>query len=260
MIRIEAKNEVGLAVADLAGNAAKQAAFASIVAVNRVASRIKTAIIQEMASKFDRPMPITLKSIMVKPANKQKPVATVWLKDGQLDTSKGMYAMRDIIGHEFTGGARLVKRLEIRLQRLGILPAGKYVAPGKAAPLDAYGGIQRGEVTKMLTQLGAWAGEGRQPMSDRMYSRLKKRGQVFKQKRSQYIVKRGRDGSNIGIWKLISKGNVQCVLAFVRKPTYRKRIDFDGIGRHIVETQLPQEFSKAFEQAMASSGKKGAWK
>lgn len=40
--------------------------------------------------------------------------------------------------------------------------------------------------------------------------------------------------------------SVQAVLVFVRKtPTYRKRLDFEGIAGQVASTQFETEFNKA---------------
>ena len=150
--------------------------------------------------------------------------------------------MAQIIGHQFKGGSRNIKRLEMRLSRLGILPAGMYVAPGRGARLDQYGNMHRGDVTAMLTQLGAFVEPGIRSMSDRTHSKLRKKGTLaatgsgrgMRVKRSEYIVKQ-----QLGIWK---------------------RIEWEKVAARVANKNLIPEFNKAFKQAMASSGYRGKWK
>lgn len=62
---------------------------------------------------------------------------------------KQSLSMAQIIGHQFKGGSRNIKRLEMRLSRLGILPAGMYVAPGRGK-VSQYGNMHRGDVTAIF--------------------------------------------------------------------------------------------------------------
>ncbi|MBK8320388.1 MAG: hypothetical protein IPP59_08045 [Betaproteobacteria bacterium] len=265
MIRIDLKTSGLKQLANAAkslGGIEKQAKFAATVAITRTASLIKTALVEEMKQKFDRPTPTTLNSIMMKPATKTNPEAVVWLKDREMGGKQSL-SMAQIIGHQFKGGSRNIKRLEMRLSRLGILPAGMYVAPGRGARLDQYGNLHRGDVTAMLTQLGAFVEPGIRSMSDRTHSKLRKKGTLaatgsgrgMRVKRSEYIVKQP-----LGIWKVIAKGRVEPVLAFIRKPNYTKRIEWEKVAARVANKNLIPEFNKAFKQAMASSGYRGKWK
>lgn len=260
MIKIDTSqlNRAIKAVADLK----KQATFAATVAVNRTAKTIKSTLVEEMRSKFDRPTPMVLNSIMLRPATRNKPEAEVWLKNREIG-GKQTRSMAELIGHQFKGGGRTTKRIEMRLYRMGILPQGMFVAPGRGAKLDAYGNLRRGDVTPMLTQLGAFVEPGIRSMSDRTYSRLLKRGTLAasgrgkgrKIRRSEYIVKAG-----VGIFKVLGPGRVAPVLVFIREPSYAKRIDFEGIGQRVANENLGVEFNRAFKEAIASSGYRGVWK
>ena len=123
--------------------------------------------------------------------------------------------------------------------------------------------MHRGDVTAMLTQLGAFVEPGIRSMSDRTHSRLRKKGTLaasgsgmgIRVKRSEFIVKKP-----LGIWKVVAKGRVEPVLAFIRKPNYTKRIEWEKVAARVANKNLIPEFNKAFKQAMASSGYRGKWK
>lgn len=244
--------------------APKQAMFAAVVANTRVAGMIREELTATMARVFDRPTSMVLQSVRVKPASKQDPVAVVGLDIRELG-GKNIKSMKEIIGHHFVGGERVQKRLEMRLQRLGVLPVGRYVAPGRGAPLDAHGNISRGEVGKMLTQMGSYDVSR---MSGKTFERLKKdkklvgRGKYNGRTvlRSQYFVAKSKSGRPLGVWKVMGRGDVQPVLAFVAKPTYRKRIDLPAIGQRVIAKCWPQEFRKALADALKNSNHKGKWK
>ena len=241
----------------------KQAEFAGIVARTRTATLIKTKVTEEINRSFDRPTPYTQKSIFVRAATRQKPDAIVGLKDFEM--SKNIRSAKEILGHDFLGGSRLLKRFDGRLTRLNILPAASFVAPGRAAQLDPYGNINRGQVTKLLSRFGSLADKG---MSDRSFKRLKKQGLLvgrgFGNKRtvlrSEFFVAKAKSGGKpLGIWQLLGRGKVGPVLAFTRTPRYRMRVDFHGIADQVIAENLDAEYSKALGQAIASAGWKGKW-
>lgn len=238
----------------------KQARFASIVATSRVASTVKKEVVNELYVKVDRPTNIVLNAVMVKPATKANPVAVVWLKNDMLN--KRTFGMADLIGHQFTGGKRMTKRLETRLRNANILPPGAYVAPGRGAKLDAHGNMRRGEITQILTQLGALRNETGNTMSDRTFARIKSRGKLvsrgFGDKRrllrQQYFVGRGKQSKRpIGVWKVEGKGEVVPVMAFIREPTYKKLIDIAKIADRVVARDLGREFDRALREALRSA-------
>lgn len=264
-IQVSVKGSTGLASASKQLKAMpKQVAFASVVATTRVASLIREELKSTMKQVFDRPTPMVMDSVRVKPATTKDPVAAVGLDIREIG-GKNIRAMAEIIGHHFVGGERLAKRLEMRLQRLGVLPKGRYVAPGRAAPLDGYGNMSRGEVGKMLTQLGSYDVN---PMSDKTFARLKESKQLVSRgkyngrvvKRSQYFVAKGNSGQALGIWKVFGSGDVRPVLGFISKPQYRQRIDIKKIGVQVIKTHFPGEFRKALIDALKNSGGSGKWK
>lgn len=264
-ININVMGSAGLArLKNRIQDAPKQAMFAAVVANTRVAGMIREELTATMARVFDRPTPMVLKSVRVKPATKQDPVAIVGLDIRELG-GKNIKSMREMIGHHFVGGERIQKRLEMRLQRLGVLPGGRYVAPGRGAPLDAHGNINRGEVGKMLTQMGSYDVSR---MSGKTFERLKKEKKLVGRGkyngrtvlRSQYFVAKSKSGRPLGVWKVMGRGDVKPVLAFVAKPTYSKRIDLPAIGRRVIAKHWPQKFRKALADALKNSNHKGNWK
>lgn len=242
----------------------KQGRYAAAVALTKTAKRIQSRIVEEMSSRFDRPTSMTLKSIMVSPATKTKLEAKVWLKDREIG-GKQFNSMSQIIGHQFTGGERISKRLEMRLRRLGLLPGSMYVAPGRGAGLDSYGNINRGTVTKILSRFGSLGGAG---MSDRSFASLKKKGLLVgrgqgkrgskgfvsrKVLRSEFFVARSKSSKPLGVWQLIGRGKVVPVLGFISKPNYQRRIDFYNIADKVVDQHFEAEFDKALEGALRTA-------
>ena len=107
------------------------------IALTKTAQHAQKAVIAEMPRVFDRPTPYALRGTRVKPANYKtgRMEASVEFKT---DVSKGTPAEKYLHAEVF-GGARRLKRFEVALQRIGVLPAGMVVVPGKGIKLDAYG-------------------------------------------------------------------------------------------------------------------------
>jgi len=242
----------------------KQIEFAGVVAASRTAVICRDEWRKEMKKNLDRPKDSVLQQVKVWPATVAKPVAVVGFDFREIG-GNNTRNMGEILGHIFTGGARLQKVVEIRLQRLGILPPGMYVAPGKGAPLDGHGNISSGEIARILTRFGSF---DIAPMSARSHKRLDKKGQLvgrgFGDKRrtirNEYFVARASDARPLGIWKVTGPGKVEPILVFIRKPSYRQFIDLQRLGRQVVEKHFPGEFRRALKDALANSGAKGRWK
>lgn len=241
--------------------------IAAAVAITRLAKIAQKEIVQTMATKFDRPTPMTMRSVVVLPATAERLKATVMLNDREMG-GQNLKSMSQTIGQQFLGGGRILKRVEQRLSRMGILPLGMYVAPGRGAPLDAYGNIQRGAMIKMLQQKGGFDEQGSSRMSNSTFGRLKKqkllvgRGSKGGRSvlRSQFFVAKGRGNKPIGIWQLAGSGRVVPFLAFVSSPSYQVRIPFNQIAIDVAKREMKNEFNKAFKQALGNAGSKGKWK
>ena len=104
MIRIDLKTSGLKQLANAAkslGGIEKQAKFAATVAITRTASLIKTALVEEMKQKFDRPTPMTLDSLYMVAATNTNQEAIVGLKTKELGGKQSL-SMAQIIGHQFT--------------------------------------------------------------------------------------------------------------------------------------------------------------
>ncbi|RYJ63238.1 hypothetical protein [Pseudomonas songnenensis] len=229
-------------VADALAKYEKQVPFATALALTRTAQIAKTELEKEMRSVFDRPTRWTLNSLRLFPAKKDKLEARVWMKN---EADKSVPATR-WLNPEIEGGPRQDKRSESRLRRKGILPAGKYIVPGKGAKLDSYGNMTKGAITKALS--------GLQAFNDAGYSANatgSKRSRAKGNAKRYFVMKRG--SMPIGIAERTSRNRMHILLAFTRKPTYSKRLDFYGIGDKVVKRHLAAEFEKAMTRAMRTA-------
>jgi hypothetical protein len=240
MIRVQAS---GLAdnLSELTEIELKQIPYATQEALNATAELIKSRLEDEVRSVFDRPTPYTVNSLRIIYASKKKGIfeARVWMKD----EADGAAPATRWLTPEVYGGPRPDKRAESLLRARGILPQGRFVAPGAGMKLDSYGNIGRGQLQKILSGLGA-QGDRHQNSTDSIRSRANLR--------RYFIMKRGSEPIGIAERTGTKRGQVQILIAFISKPGYAKALDFFGIGERVADEQLPIQFAKAFERAMAT--------
>lgn len=258
-------------LASLAGKQ-KQVRFATAVALTRTAKRAQVAVADDFKAKFDRPTRTTLKSMWVKPATKANLEAMVYVKDRPLG-GKNPFSMADILKHQFTGGARIAKQMELILRRDGFLQQGEFVVPGAGAMLDNFGNINRGQIVQILSQIGVKnAGYSSTPTkSARSRRNVAKAGKIFWSTGTTGMggAKRLIDkntgiaygyAGRVGLASHLPKGawmrdgrSVKPLLIAIKGQRYRKRIDLDRIVRAQVDKYFTQEFDQAFAEAMRTA-------
>lgn len=264
---ITVKTDFSGALAKLA-NVEKQAKYATMVALTRTAKHAQKMAYDEFSKKFDRPTPMVMKSLYIKPATKANLEAMVYLKNRDMGGKSGT-AMAELLGHHFAGGSRTRKALENLLQRANYLQSGELIVPGKAARLDRYGNMSRGQINQIVSQLKiVRSGFDNAPTSSRRSKRnVAKAGRIFwsygaggtkkplvnKATGIQYGYT-GGSGNHLpkGAW--VSDGrNVHPLLIVVKSASYRRRFDFQQIGQDAVNRHFNEEFDRAYQQAMATA-------
>lgn len=230
---------------------------ATVLALTRTAVHVKSAVRAEMPKVFDRPTPWTLNSLFVAPArfNQAVPESKVWIRD---DTGgKGTPATKYLLP-EIEGGRRGNKRSEVELQRAGFMRADQQTVPGSGATLDAYGNVSRGLIVRLLSYFGLFGEQGyRANMTDRRRRKLGRRGRTAEGfvtiNGVEYFISRGPglwygrvQHLPAGIWarRGIHGSIVQPVLLFVRRATYKPKLDFFGIAEKAVSLRLRPEFER----------------
>jgi hypothetical protein len=215
----------------------KQVPFATMLALTRTAAIAKKAIQAEMPTVFDRPTRWTLNSLRVIPAKKNKLEARVWMKN---EADKSVPATR-WLNPQIDGGQRQDKGFEKKLRQRGILPPGKYAVPGSGAKLNANGNMTRGQIQKILSGLGAEGARHQSSSSSRRSSA---------NKRAFFVI--GKGSSAAGIAQRSGSG-VKMMLAFVSRPSYRRRFDFFGLGNKVAAENLDRELVKAMRFALETA-------
>lgn len=247
----------------------RQLAFAGVLALTRTAQRVKEAERHEIADVFDRPTPYTLDALYVRPATRARPEALVGVKDA-FGTRSGRAPIA-YLRWQITGGLRTQTAFEKALVRGGAMRSEDRAVPGKAARLDAYGNLSRGQIQQILSQLRidtAYAGSNRSltrvlPTDNARDQRLKRNKirRAYGRAGGQFVafpngrgklrpgiyLAGGRDfGARLGYGR---NGRLQPVVVFVSKAEYEAgRFDFDYVAQLAVTRHLLSEFDRAVRE------------
>ena len=263
------------AVAQRIRNLPRQMRYAAAQAVNETAFLARTDLQTAMTSVFDRPTPWIQKSIYVQPATTSNTEALIYPhKPGANSVNPANVLLAEVFG-----GARKVKRFEVALQRIGVLPPGMVTVPGKAAPLDAYGNVSSGLLVRLLAYFEAFGAEGyRSNSSATTRARLGKVKRVngyLKVTGVQYFVSQGKgsratravntqgqlsrgDGQlqhlPAGIWSRTGTHGVDIkpILMFVRAPRYVERFQVLATVQQTVQRELPSRYARWVGVAIAT--------
>jgi hypothetical protein len=227
-----------------------QVPFAAMQAINGTAFDVRTEWQERMPKVFDRPTVLTLNAILYTKATKQNLRAQVFVRD---EAFKGNPPSK-YLQAEVEGGQRRHKAFENRLTSVGILPAGMYVVPGKGAQLDAFGNISGGQITAILSQLGAHF-DPLNNQTDTSRARRRKREAKQGSRAGDYFVP--SKGSHLppGVYQRLSTGfggAVRSVLFFVGRATYRPRYPIYNFAQQVFDRRLAPRFHEELQKAVAS--------
>ncbi|WP_444914649.1 hypothetical protein [Microbulbifer sp. TRSA007] len=217
----------------------KQLPYASSVALNNVAFRIRGEERAEIGRVFVNPAKLTLNSVLVKKATKRSGVAKVFIRDQAPNgTAPSEYLAPSVMGEN-----RIDKRFERALRHAGFLPSGMYVVHGKQAKLNKHGNISVGIYKRILSELRANSGA------------RKSKADSSQGPKSKYFV--GKINGVLGIWKRAGgKRNptAKPILIFLKgRPNYRQRFPFVRIAEGIARRHFPIELDKAMDRAIATA-------
>ena len=230
------------------GSLHRQMPFALALATTRTGQAVKRSLQLELARVFEKPTRFTTDAVATISATKSRPVFTLFIKDGGKGTPAEKYLKAEI-----EGGPRRAKRFERALQSRGILPAGWYAVPGRFTQLDAYGNTSGALATQILSDLGAFGEQGY--TANRVTKRrARESGGASKYKRaSKYFAIRPGQKGTPGVYKILADGQARLVFVFVSSASYAKRFDFQGISQREAARIFPQEYSRAWDQALRTA-------
>ena len=222
------------AIKDLDALEREQLPFALALTATWTAQDVQVAEKKLISNVFDNPNRYTKNSVYIKSATKNNPVAAVWLKD-EWATAKGGNAAEYLSPHIF-GGPRKNKRFEKAMQRRGLLKLGQFTVPAKPAKRDRFGNISRGQIGKMLSNIGAQ--HDQQQNSKRGIS---------------YFLFENNDGSLSGVWQRTANGIMPFLLFVDQAPKYQKRFRFFEMANRTMNKRMQINFHRAMNHAIGSS-------
>lgn len=225
--------------------------------------KLRPGLQAEMRSKFDRPTPFIVRSPRVFPATADNLAVSVaptyWSQLGTTGGKMGVDPQQVLQAQEF-GGQRRDKRSEVALRRAGILPNGMQTAvPASPFPgsVDAYGNLRGPFIAQIISYFQAFGEQGyKANMGKAAKGNLARGGTASRLAKvagprlgRRYFVAYGklRGGARTtrrgeyderasslapGIWAAMGASGavVKPVVAFVRRGSYKPRLDLRSIG------------------------------
>lgn len=227
----------------------KKARYAAVTAMNKSMEWADTAVRKEMRQVFDRPTPWVLNSLRIKYAKPSTMAAELAFKDINSATSSSTMVLPHV-----DGGQRRFKAMEARLMGIGLIPAGYNAVPGAAAKLDAFGNMSRGQISQLLNVLGTYTESGFNKANINTTKRLAKGNAKKNVYGLVYWVNPvgAKKAKHLqpGVYQRVTTAfgtSLKPVLIFVKQARYKKRLDFYGITKKVVDQRFAGEFDKAFE-------------
>lgn len=237
---------------DMGDMAERQLPFARVMTATRLAKiAVDVLKTEQMPEDFDNPVRWTLNAFRVKPATKKDPRAEVAPR--AFGNKSGATAW-DYLETQASGGKRDRKRFEKRL-------AGQFgrvwAVPARGVKLNKAGNISKGEITKILSGIGALGDQSATAASAKRNKARKVVRHGKKTTNSPYFVGRKRAGGRQTIYQLkktgksVKEGRVVPVLNILRRaPTYSDRFDFEGSVRRSFDRNLNPVFQRAMQDAL----------
>ncbi|KAB7767624.1 hypothetical protein [Xanthomonas maliensis] len=247
----------------------EQLPFAIVQGCNATAYAIRDAWKRAAPRVFDRPTPLTVNAAMYRKATKDRLFAEIFLRD---EAFKGAPPSK-YLQAEVEGGQRRKKGFEVLLQAQGWMPAGQFAVTGRGAHTDQYGNVPGGQVTAILSQLGALRDPYQNANTDGPKRRSNERSRVEYLGRTrrntvavmQRTVRRGgryfalqrpRGKLAPGIYERIGTGfgsAVRSVFVFTSRANYTPRYDIFGLAQRTWDKLMPFYFNRELDKAIRSA-------
>lgn len=232
-------------------------------ALTKTAVDVRDAERVEMRDVFDRPTPYTLGSLYVAPATGDQavPEAQVGIKTNVGGSRSALSWLR----WQIAGGLRTQTAFERRLIAAGAMRNDQRLVPGRAARLDAFGNVSRGQLVQILSQLRIESSTGssralpRVLPGDNAATQRAKRGTIrraYKRAGGQYFaLPNGRGRLPPGVYLSRDTGfgrtDPKPVLLFVSKAQYEAgRFDFWYVADLAVQRNLPRHLTGQLAAAL----------
>lgn len=234
----------------------KQVIFAAMTTINGAAFEGMQAVQKEIRSVFDRPTRWVIGGVRYTKATRDKLSSTI---DLDYWGNKQGVAVEQVLQAEVFGGQRRLKRFEVALNRIGVLPAGHAIVPGARAELDASGNIPAGVIVKIMAYFQAFGEQGyKSNVTDKGKERLAKGSKRKGERGLDYVVIKdgNRAGHLPGIYRRRFFGfgtSLEPLMIFIPTPSYRSRLDFYGIAERSVSDAAAARWPAELERALATA-------
>lgn len=265
---VKGAKEVQKFALQLAGKMPDVIYFSQINTAERIVERIQ----QEMRSRFKRPKPWVIKSLRM--ANRQGNAVGKTIKRKNQFTGKSYRVKQnnfdvfvdfkeggkfgsggqtdsavDLMWPHVHGGPRPPKASERRLRRQGVIGADEYIVPSRTAPLDKWGNIRPGVMTKILSDLQAFTNEGFSANRN-----LKTAGSnrfFIATINGQKAIFQGSGGTKKSFGAKLG-GKINMVFLIVKgAPRYPKRIKFYELSQQTYVKNIERQFNRVFDREVA---------
>lgn len=225
-----------------------QLPFAASQAANKVAYEIREQWKVQAGRVFDRPTPLTTNAALYRKATKDKPYAEIYIRD---EAFKGTPPAKYLLA-EVEGGQRRRKGFERLLQSKGLLSPSQFAVMGRGARPNQYGNVPAGQVTKILSQLGAQ----RDKYQNQTETSAKRRRTRAPTGGEYFVITKRRGRLRPGIYERISTGwgsAVRSIFLFTDSAAYQQRYDIFGMAEDTWKRLMPFYLKRELERAMETA-------
>jgi hypothetical protein len=218
----------------------KQVPYAASKALNKTLWDLRRLERREMKRAFKTPTPYAMRAIRYKTSNKRNLQGVLYIN---ARAAKGNAQVR-FLKRQVVGGGRRGKRIEGSMSKAPGAPDARHLfaVPGKAVKKNAYGNVAR--ATQVTITKGA-ANRGSERANNRYFVKSKGGRPVgIYEKYGRKV--RMKDGSK--------RKKIRPVMVFTRRPRYRKRFKFYGVGIRHASKRFAQHFDKMFNAVLLDEG------
>lgn len=225
-----------------------QLPFAMVGALNSTAYLVRGDLQADMRRVFKNPVRWTIGGVKYSKASKGNLTSSVFISE---DGGKGI-APAKYLRPEIEGGKRRAKRFERALQAKGYLPDGWVAVPSKYLALDEYGNVKGGLVSRILSDLGAFAEVGYTANRvTKRVARASKGARKFKRSSGYFVVAPG-GRAQPGVYATTAAG-IKPVFIFVKGAYYSQTFQLERLSEEHALKRFPVEFNRAMAKALATA-------
>jgi hypothetical protein len=184
---------------------------------------------------------------MYRKATKAQPYAEIYIRD---EAFKGTPPAKYLLT-EVEGGQRRRKGFERLLQSRGLLSPTQFAVMGRGAQANQFGNVPAGQVTKILSQLGAQR-DRYQNQTD--VSKQRRRRRKDNRDGEYFVITRRRGALRPGIYERIGRGSgVRSIFIFTNTAGYSPRYDIFGMAEDTWKRLMPFFLKRELEKAMETA-------